>query len=82
MLPKVVQQHMDVNAGERCHVAVLDKYLSLLLEKAKKEDVFYLRPLDKYPKERPVWFVASIPLQNTFSNIVKKYVQRSGHPWQ
>ena len=56
VLPKVVQQHKDVDAGERCHVAILDKYLSLLLEKAKKEDVFYLRPLDKYPKEGPVWF--------------------------
>ena len=56
MPPKVVQQYKDVDAGERCHVAVLDKSLSLLLEKAKKEDVFYLRPLDKYPKEGPVSF--------------------------
>ena len=44
--PKVVQQYKDVDAGERCHVAILDKYLSLLLEKAKKEDVFSIQRRD------------------------------------
>ena len=68
---KVVQQYKDVDAGERCHVAILDKYLSLLLEKAKKEDVFYLRPLEKYPKKGQVWF-SSTPLdKNTLHNMVK-----------
>ena len=76
--PKVVQQYKDVDAGEICHVAVLDKYLNLLPEKAKKEDVFYLRPLDKHPKEGPVWF-SSTPLgKNTLDNMVKNTCKEVG----
>ena len=40
---KVVHQYQDVDAGERRHVHVLDKYLQKLSPNAYDLDIFYLR---------------------------------------
>ena len=37
---KVVHQFENTELGERCHVFLLDKYLSKLPESAKENDVF------------------------------------------
>ena len=46
---KVVHQFDNPKLGERCHVFLLDKYLSKLPDSAKENDVFYLRLLAKVP---------------------------------
>ena len=48
---KVVQQYENGTNPQKCHVKILDKYLSLLPEGAKDNDVFYLCPLPKKPAE-------------------------------
>ena len=40
-----MHQYQDFEAGERCHVTVLDKYLSKLPPNARDKDIFYLRPI-------------------------------------
>ena len=42
---KVVHQYQDFEAGQRCHVTVLDKFLSKLPPNARDKDIFYLRPV-------------------------------------
>ncbi len=46
---KIVPLYPNQALGERCPVHVLDKYISKLPQKAKDEDLFYMRPLDSTP---------------------------------
>ena len=50
MQNKVVKQYKNAKP-DRCHVRILDKYLSLLPEGAKANDIFYLGPLPSKPAE-------------------------------
>ena len=43
----VVPLHPCPEAGERCPVFLLDKYISKLPVEAKEKDLFYVRPLEK-----------------------------------
>ena len=54
---KVVKSERVPEAGERCHVALLDLYLSKLPADAHQVDAFYFRPLQKLPTEGP-WYSA------------------------
>ena len=63
-------------AGNKCHVHILDLYLSKLPPIAKDKDIFYLRPLDTVPKNPAApWYMAS-PVGNFFlgdmTNICKE----------
>ena len=51
MQNKVVQQYENESNLERCHVRILDKYLSLLPAGGKANDVFYLTPLPRKPEQ-------------------------------
>ena len=54
---KVVPIYQNLQAGNRCHVFLLDRCLSLLPPEAFKEDVFYHRPLQFIPCNRGMpWF--------------------------
>ena len=47
-------------AGNKCHVHILDLYLSKLPPIAKDKDLFYLRPLHTVPKNPAApWYMAS-----------------------
>jgi hypothetical protein len=41
---KVVVQYEDPQAGERCHVEILDKYFLKVPKEAIEADTFYIRP--------------------------------------
>ena len=43
---KVVPLFACPEAGERCPVSILDKYIGKLLQDAKSRDLFYVRPLE------------------------------------
>ena len=47
---KIVKQYEGSNP-QGCHVAIMDKYLSLLPAEAKDQDIFYLTPLSKCPDD-------------------------------
>ena len=58
---KIVPIYSTPEAGERCHVHILDMYLSKLPEDAISKDVFYLRPLSGVPTSPSPWF-QSVPI--------------------
>lgn len=53
---KVVHQYETPECGERCHVSLLDKYISKLSPEALDADVFYLRPLAKPADASKPWY--------------------------
>ena len=70
-----VRQFPCQQEGDRCHVKLLDLYVSKLPKDAKKKGPFYFTPLRETPSDpQKPWFTA-IPLGwNTLSNLVKKHV--------
>ena len=58
---KVVPLHPCPEAGERCPVFVLDKYISKLPVEAKEKDLFYVRPLEKTSSVNKPWY-SSVPV--------------------
>ena len=52
---KTVPIYATPSAGERCHVHLLDLYISRLPPAAKEKDIFYCKPLTKYGKSGP-WY--------------------------
>ena len=69
---KVVPVYADPQAGIKCHVAVLDLYLSKLPAASASKDVFYLQPLPKVPSDdsKP-WYALAPVGRNTLSTMVK-----------
>ena len=78
---KVVPIHFCPQAGERCPVSLLDKYLSRLPEEAKEKDVFYVQPLEsaaESPETHDVWHTA-IPIgKHTLQQKFSKMYQAAG----
>ena len=65
------------SAGDRCPVFILDVYFSKLPAEAFRNDIFYVRPLEKVTKEN-LWFSA-VPIgKNTLSTIVKTTCEEAG----
>ena len=60
---KIVKQYENANP-DRCHVRILDKYLSLLPEGGKANDAFYLTPLLSKPDPGKPWFTNTPVGQN------------------
>ena len=55
---KVVHQY-ESSCIERCHVLLLDKYLSKIPPEAKKKDIFYLKPKSEAPQNvLEPWYTA------------------------
>ena len=56
---KSVCQYMQPSLGNRCHVYLLELYISKLLLKAKQKDLFYCKPMPKTPKDpNSPWYYA------------------------
>ena len=49
-------------AGERCPVHILDKYISKLPPEARQRDLFYVRPFQKYTSDPTCPWYTSVPL--------------------
>ena len=68
---KTVHQYESENL-ERCHVLLLDKYISKLPEEAKK-DLFHLRPKPHKPKDPlALWYMAIPVGRHTLSDMMKR----------
>ena len=69
---KVVKQYENESNPQRCHVRILDKYLALLPERAKANDVFYLTPLSKKPAETGKPWYTNTPVGRNRLNAMTK----------
>ena len=69
---KIVHQY-ESDDLHRCHVLLLDKYISKLPEEAKRKDLFYVRPKPAKPKDHTTpWFTAVSIGRHTLSAMMKR----------
>ena len=69
---KIVHQY-ESDDLHRCHVLLLDKYISKLPEEAKWKDLFYVRPKPAKPKDHTTpWFMAVSIGRHTLSAMMKR----------
>ena len=74
---KVVHSDAVPEAGEQCHVHLLDVYLSKLPKDAHKVDAFYFCPLSKIPQEGPLY--TPVPVgKHKLANMVKNMCTEAG----
>ena len=67
------------NAGDHCHVFILDKYIQKLPKDAVEKDLFYCKPLLATPNdEKSPWYYA-VPIgKNMLGNMVKEICSEAG----
>ena len=74
---KVVPLFPCPEAGSRCPVCILDKYISKLPLEAKEKDLFYVRPLQKVIADK-LWY-SSVPLgKHTLYSKLKNMCSEAG----
>ena len=66
---KSVRIVRNPDAGNRCHCKLMDLYLSKLPTTARENDIFYLRPLEKFTPDGP-WYSAVPGGRNKFFKMV------------
>ena len=59
---KIVPIYAVAEAGEKCHVRILDLYLSKLPKEAFERDNFYLRPLAAIPANPDNPWFSTVPV--------------------
>ena len=76
---KVVPVYASTAGPERCHVQILDLYLSKLPTEAIQADNFYVRPLQSVPKiaSKP-WFTAVPVGRNTLTSMFRDMCTEAG----
>ena len=68
---KVVHQYESTDI-QRCHVLLLDKYISKMPQDAKKKDNFYLKPKATAPVDPCLPWFTSVPLgKNKLGDMMK-----------
>ena len=76
---KTVPIYSRDDAGERCHVHILDKYIQKLPEEVIKQDYFYARPLLKVPSDPNEPWYASVPVGKNVLGSMLKDMCREAH---
>ena len=75
---KVVHQYESSDL-ERCHVLLMDKYVSKMPPEAKGRDLFYLKPKADIPVDLCVPWYTSVPLgKNKLEEMVKMMARQGG----
>ena len=76
---KVVPLFPCTEAGPRCLVRILDKYISKLPREAKEKDLFYVRPLQKVTDNADKPWYTSVPLgKHTLHSKLKNMCLEAG----
>ena len=68
---KAVPIHAVAEAGDRCHVYILDRYMEKIPKEAIKKDNFYLQPIAKVKDPAQPWFTTVPVGRNVLSKMVK-----------
>ena len=75
---KSVPMYANPEAGDRCHVKILDLYFNRLSEEAKK-NIFYTRPVPTLPKNPyDPWYCAVPYGKNKLSSMFKEMCIEAG----
>ena len=69
--------YVCAEAGERCHIAILDKYISILPPFAFDKDTSYLKPLGVPHLFKP-WYASQPCSENKLSGMVKAMIGITG----
>ena len=73
---KIVRQHENVKNPGKCHVKILDKYLSFLPAKGCEKDTFYLT---NKPQDPSMAWYSTIPIgRNRLGTMMKVKRQEAG----
>ena len=76
--PKIVPLYACPEAGDRCPVTILDKYIDKLPDYAVEQDLFYLRPLPTVPVNPSLPWYAKAPVgRDSLNKVVKKMCQEA-----
>ena len=76
---KIVRQYENVKNPGKCHVKILDKYLSLIPTEEKERDAFYLTPLPCKPQDPSMPWYSAVPVgRNWLDSMLKKMCQEAG----
>ena len=76
---KKVPIYSNPTAGQRCHVYILDQYLSKLPPLAKEKGSFYWQPLQTCPtKEGVPWFSATPCGKNWLGRVISDMFSEAG----
>ena len=68
---KAVHQYKSA-CVERCHVHLLDKYISKLPPEAREKDIFYLKPRANVPQDPMAPWYLSVPVRrNKIGEMIK-----------
>ena len=78
MKNKVVFVFACVELGDRCHVRLLDIYISKLPAKAFEMDCFYMRLLENVSKKQKVWYSSQPCGENKLGSMVKEMCTQAG----
>lgn len=69
----------DPNAGTRCHVYLLNEYISKLPSEAVAKDLFYCRPLQSVVSDSSKQWYSAVPMgRNTLDKIVSVMCKEAG----
>ena len=74
---KIVRQYKNVKNPGKCHVRILDKYLSLIPQEAYEKDNFYLTPLPTKPEDAKPWFTSTPIGRNRLGALMKEMCQEA-----
>ena len=76
---KTVSTFANPEAGNRCHVFLLDLYLSKLPQEAFKKDIFYCRPNQSKPTDSTSPWFCAVPIgRNQLSKMVQTMCEEAG----
>ena len=77
---KSVEIYANRDAGDRCHCALLDPYISKLPKEAKSKDLFYVRPLEQAKVCDKSWYYNAPVGRNKLSKMVSEMCKLANIP--
>lgn len=76
---KTVSIVADSDAGTRCHVHLLDLYISKVPKEAIETDIFYYRPVQSVPVDpKKPWYTAVLIGRNMLNKMVSSMCEEAG----
>ena len=75
---KVVPLYACPELGNKCPVAILDKYIAKLPPAAKEKELFYCRPLEKPKNPSKPWYSVTAVGRNALQSKLKDMCSRAG----
>ena len=75
---KVVPIHRNPSVGPRCHVRLIDLYISKIPTEAMQHDYFYLKPKKDFSPSDESWYTNQVLGKNQLMTMVPKMFTEAG----